>query len=379
MKVTYQRLVIGEQSLLRFCLLLFLVLFCSELGWAGKLESSKKKEIIKSFNVGKNDILQVDNRFGNITVAHWNKNEVFIRVLIEVKVRNEEKVQAIMDCINIRMEKTGNTVSAVTNLRSQNGNNGGKQSFTINYYVNMPSDLTCAMTQKFGNIVMPEMNNGKCNLHVKYGNLNGGNFTGALNIGIQYGNMVISDVDNATLELAYCNKSSIRNASQLNIDSKYSDLTLGNVCKMNVESKYGDVRINKLDDGYMELKYGNCKIGELKHSIRVEELSYSTLTIKELAAKFDEVNVDAKFSDLNIYIDKNASFRVVANDMKYGSCKIQGGFNIQHRKHAESLGGFDSSKYQKEKDNYTLDVNNGKNGCINFNGNDYSDINVIAQ
>ena len=141
MKTAYQHTKKGQSCFLRVGLLMLLVLFCSVSGWAAKQESIKKKEINKSFNVGKNDILQVDNRYGNITVTHWSKSEVSIRVVIEAKARNDEKAQAIIDRVNIRMEKMGNTVSAVTSLRSQNGNGGSNESFTINYYVNMPSDV----------------------------------------------------------------------------------------------------------------------------------------------------------------------------------------------------------------------------------------------
>ena len=121
MKTAYQHTKKGQSCFLRAGLLMLLVLFCSVSGWAAKQESIKKKEINKSFNVGKNDILQVDNRYGNITVTHWSKSEVSIRVVIEAKARNDEKAQAIIDRVNIRMEKMGNTVSAVTSLRSQNG------------------------------------------------------------------------------------------------------------------------------------------------------------------------------------------------------------------------------------------------------------------
>lgn len=184
------------------------------------------------------------------------RTQVSHRVVIEAKARNEERAQATLDRVSIRMEKMGNTVSAVTSLRSQNGKGGSNESFTINYYVNMPSELTCDLTQKYGNIIMPENNKGKCDLHVKYGNLNGGNFTGPLNIDVQYGNLDIADVDNATLDLAYCGKSSIRNGSQLNVDSRYSNLNLGNVRKMNVEAKYGDIHIDRLDNGYRNSNTG---------------------------------------------------------------------------------------------------------------------------
>ncbi|MFQ9020373.1 MAG: hypothetical protein ACLR6J_00845 [Parabacteroides merdae] len=91
--------------------------------------------------------------------------------------------------------------------------------------------------------------------------------------------------------LAYCGKSSIRNGSQLNIDSKYSNLSLGNVRKMNTEAKYGDIHIDRLDNGYMELKYGNCKIDELKQGAPpIDELSYRQHACHQviLPANFDK-------------------------------------------------------------------------------------------
>ena len=89
--------------------------------------------------------------------------------------------------------------------------------------------------------------------------------------------------------------------------------------------------------------------------------------------------MDARYGNLNIYIDVNASFRVVANNMKYGNCKVQGGFNNQRRNQDENSVGFDSRDDQRNKNNYTLDVNNGKNGRINFEGNSYSNIKVMAK
>ncbi len=179
MKTAYQHTKKGQSCFLRAGLLMLLVLFfCSVSGWAAKQESIKKKEINKSFNVGKNDILQVDNRYGNITVTHWSKSEVSIRVVIEAKARNDEKAQAIIDRVNIRMEKDGQYGFGRYKPEVAKREWRSNESFTINYYVNMPSELTCDLTQKYGNIIMPENNKGKCDLHVKYGNLNGGNFTG---------------------------------------------------------------------------------------------------------------------------------------------------------------------------------------------------------
>ena len=105
MKTAYQHTEKGQSCFLRAGLLMLLVLFCSVSGWAAKQESIKKKEINKSFNVGKNDILQVDNRYGNITVTHWSKSEVSIRVVIERKPATRKRHRTSSTVINIRMEK----------------------------------------------------------------------------------------------------------------------------------------------------------------------------------------------------------------------------------------------------------------------------------
>ena len=49
MKATHQHSATGKLSLLRPCLLMLLVLFCSVPGWGSKQESIKKKEINKRY------------------------------------------------------------------------------------------------------------------------------------------------------------------------------------------------------------------------------------------------------------------------------------------------------------------------------------------
>ena len=68
-----------SRSLLLLAMLLIVSTVC---GWAGKPERIKKKEISQSFSISLSDLLLADNRYGNITVTHWNKNEALIRIEI---------------------------------------------------------------------------------------------------------------------------------------------------------------------------------------------------------------------------------------------------------------------------------------------------------
>lgn len=343
------------------CLLALLMLFCSLPSWADSQESIKRKEFNKSFSASKSDNVYIDNRFGSITVTYWNKNEVSIRIVVEAKARNEQRAQAHIDRVSVNMEKSGTTISAVTSLKEQSGN-GSNESFSIKYFVSMPSGISSDLNQKYGNISMPEENKGNCLLHVKYGNISGGNFSGSLNIEAQYGNVEINNVVNATLDLSYCGKASVSNASNLDIDSKYSNLEIRKVKSIEMEIKYGNVDISSLDKGNMDIKYSQADIRYLKDELNVDGLSYSTLKIKDVSPNFKSIYAESHYGNLKIDIPSNASFKVSAEGMKYGNYDIKG-FNVTHSS-------------VEDKTDHKTEVNGGRGGRIEYEGNSYGNLNI---
>lgn len=345
-------------------LLALLLITSTAIGWAAKPERIKKKEINRSFNVSLSDLLMTDNRYGNTTITHWNKNEVAIRVEIEAKAENEETAQATLDRIQVAIDKKENTVSAVTSLKEQRWNGNRNERFTINYFISIPSRLAINLSQKYGNINLPEKNEGKSSIHVKYGNLNAGSFTEALILEGKYGNVDINNVTKATLDLGYCGNVSVGNADLLYADNKYSNMDVKECKQLSLENKYGNVKIQSLGKGTIEIKYSEATIGYLKESLNIDELAYSTLNIKELSANFTNLNVDARYGNLNINIPSDASFKVAAESMKYGNHTVKG-FNI-------------TQSSTEDKVNHYYEINGGKKGRIYFDGNSYSNLRVKA-
>ena len=346
-------------------LLAVLLIASTAISWGAKPESIKKKEISKSFDVSLSDLLMTDNRYGNTTITHWNKNEVAIRVEIEAKAESADAAQACIDRVNIELKKSGNTVSAITSLKQQNwGNNNSNIRFTINYFISMPSKLAINLSQKYGNINLPDKNEGKSTIQVKYGNLNAGSFTQPLNLEAKYGNVDINNVTKANLDLGYCGNVSVGDAEQMNADNKYSNMNIKKCGQINLENKYGNIKIESLDKGYMEIKYSEAMIGSVKDELNVDELAYSTLTIKELSANFKQVNVDARYGNLNISVPAKASFKIAAENMKYANRHVSG-FNI-------------TNSSTEDKVNHYYEINGGNKGRIDFDGNNYSNINVKA-
>lgn len=326
---------------------------------ADTLDSTKKKEFNQTFAASAGDVLQVDNRYGNIAVTHWNKDEVAFQVIVEVKAGSERRAQEALDRISVDMKKSGNVISAVTSLT---GNAGDNTRLSINYHISMPSRLGGKIVQKYGNINMPEINDGKFMLEIKYGNLSAGSFSQPLALNGGYSNITLGDVQDFSAEVAYCGTVDVKNIRSARIDSRYSHVTSGNMDDLAMDMKYGSIKAQTVNQARLEIKYSEAAIERIKEQLAVIDLSYSTLNLRELDANFKTVDVSARYGNLNISISPKASFRVAAENMKYGNVDING-FQI-------------TSSNVENKVNHYFQINNGADRRIHFNGNNYSNLRI---
>ena len=83
----------------------------------------KKRTISKTYTVGADDRLSIENSFGNITVTTWDKNEIQVDIEIGVRASTDEKAQRMMDQITVSDNQGGKDISFKTNI----GNMGKEQ------------------------------------------------------------------------------------------------------------------------------------------------------------------------------------------------------------------------------------------------------------
>jgi hypothetical protein len=348
----------------RYWLLFALLLILAPSVGAETWDNTKKKEFNQTFKTDANGQLQIDNRYGNIIITHWSKNEVAIQVIVESKARSESEAQRGLDRVSIELKQLGNTVYGLTSLKNQNGWSNDNNRININYYISMPAKFAANLSQKYGSINLPEKNEGKYTIEVKYGNIAAGSFTAPLRIDAGYSNIKLEDVKTLMLDVAYCGNVTINNGEEMKIDSKYSNLHMRNVAQLMIDKKYGNLQVQNVDKMAIEVKYSECSVEQIKDALNCS-LSYSTLTVKELSPGFSRVRAEARYGNLNLSISSKASFQVNARDMKYGSIEMKG-FNITHTA-------------VEDKVNYNYRINNASgSGSINFEGNNYSNIRIKA-
>jgi len=256
--------------------------------------NSLTKTYSKTYSVDGNDQVVLDNRYGNIVVNTWARNEVKVDVQIRVSANNNEAAQKMLDNVNISDSKDGNTVAFKTNINAVKNTwmslfkgNGGDHQLQIDYIVYMPSRNELTVSNRYGGITLPNME-GKITINSAYGNLAAKTLSNQATIQLKYGNADIEAVGNAAIELSY------------------GSLKLGLANNISANLSYSGIKIGKLrETGSINTRYGDgVQIGDLARTVH-------------------NLSINASYSGVNLGLsgDESADFAVTVHygDFNYGN------------------------------------------------------------
>jgi hypothetical protein len=176
-------------------------------------EVEKKRTISKTYNVGPEDRLSIENSFGNVTVTTWDKNEIQIDIEIGVHASTEEKAQKMMDLINVKDNQGGHDISFKTDIGHMSGKdnwskNEDTRKFYVDYKIIMPSKNPLRIENSFGKTNIPDFN-GSASLTSKFGELTTGQLPNATLIHVEFGKADIGRLNNADVILKFNGNSNV--------------------------------------------------------------------------------------------------------------------------------------------------------------------------
>lgn len=284
-------------------------------------KSEKRKTFEKTYKVSKSDVLHIDNKFGNVHVNTWNRNEIQVKVDIISRANSDQTAQAMLDKISLADSRSGNTIAVKTEMGSINSKNGN-QSFEINYTISMPDDNALVLKNSFGNVYLPDLK-GKVDLNMRYGAFKVGRLSNTAN----------------SIKTAFCNSAS-NSISFLNkgtVDLAYSTVNLGGTNGVSGTSKFSDLKIGNLSEALdMDVKYGSFKVDKVQKNFRNISVTggFAPIVLHfEDDAAFD-FDVNVQFADFKVdrnlvkFTSLEQGHTSAAYKGKYGTASTKGTLSI---------------------------------------------------
>lgn len=284
------------------------------------------KEFHKEYKAGANTTLDINNKYGDVVIESWDKDQVVIDVKITVELPNQEKAQKLISYIDVQFSESENLISAKTIIDDKfnfTGWGGDSKKFSIDYNVKMPAVTALSLANKYGNTDINELS-GLVNLDIKYGNLTAGKLTRGnvkpLNtINVAYGKGSIDEAGWIDLTIRYVGGFEIEKSQALLLDSKYSKLSLGETSSVVGESKYDNIKISKINNLVLENGYCDVNVGELTKKLSYNG-SYGSFAVETIPADFEKIETDTRYMGIKLGIDESASYNLSAR-LSYGGLK----------------------------------------------------------
>jgi hypothetical protein len=189
----------------------------------------KTKSYSKSYTVGANDKVSFDNRFGELKINTWDKNEVKVDVTMSAEANTDEKAQQILDVISIEDGKKDGGVYFKTNLddkknknKEKNWEKGEKQGFNIDYVVYIPARSKLDAHNEFGATTIGDFA-GEATLVSKFGSLTTGKLTNVKEVSVEFGKATIGGISDGDLTIKF-SKATVDNIDgNINARFEYCD------------------------------------------------------------------------------------------------------------------------------------------------------------
>lgn len=246
--------------------------------------------------------LKITNKFGEVNINDLGGDSVTVKVVITIDNPSESKAKELINKIQIDFQKTGGLVSAETKIEE---NFRSKESFSIDYLVNIPKDRELNITNKYGNLILNELD-AKGFFDVSYGSMTAGKIKvpagNPVKIIVNYGKADLETINNANLEFKY-SKLYADEISQLVLDTKYSTVNLRKTADLTLDSKYDGINIEEVSKLKSVSKYTNYKIGVLTGSFDLDT-GYGSVRISKVDAKFDQIRIVNSYGGINIGLDE---------------------------------------------------------------------------
>jgi hypothetical protein len=312
-----------KKSIYKPAMLLFipLLLLCFTLS-----AQEVTKEFHKEFSAGANTTLEISNRYGDVIITSWDKDQVVIDVKVTVEMPSREKAEKLISYIDVQFSEGTNLITAKTVIDDKfnfSGWGSGSRKFSIDYTVKMPVGIALTLANKYGDTNIDELH-GLMNLDIKYGNLTAGKLTRGnvkplSRLNLAYGKGSIDETGWLNLVVRYCGNMDIRTSQALLLDSKYSKLSLGQTSSVVGESKYDNLRIESINNFDLENGYTDVNIGLLNKKLQYSG-SYGSFTVERVPAGFESLNVEVRYMGVRLGIEDNASYNLEAK-VSYGGLK----------------------------------------------------------
>lgn len=327
--------------------ILFIV-FVLFIGLSVKADVKHKKteKIFKAKNMKE---LIVENSYGQVEVEQWDKDVIKIKVDIKVDAGSMEKVNSILNKINISFVQKADYLNVVTefseNFKLSKFSNaffsGG--STKIDYVIYMPKNIALKLANEQGNVFIGNFD-GKLSVDVKDGDLKIGKVLGQSSINVNSGSVNIENLGKATCLFEDNKEVSIAKVDDININSKHSNINITEANKIVITSSKGNCNFGTVTNLRGSSSMTDYIVQDVSEEL-VFDLWFGSLNVRNIHNMFSLVDVKTVRARTGLTFMQGAAYDIAIRHHKNVKLDLPAGMDVKRRNTAKKKIFISEGKY----------------------------------
>lgn len=324
------------------------------------------KRFDKSFKLLKTTEVNISNKYGNVHLLSWDTDSVRFEVEVNIRSSKESRVEKLYNEIDILFSQSPYYVNAISTFAgsgklwteisdvTKSMLNAGNEA-EINYTVYLPRWAIVKVENRFGNIYTTGQE-AACEFKLSNGTLQAGSLSGKTRLTIAFGNAIISHIEDGQLELNYA-EIEVQSANKLRINTKSSDIRLGEVALLQINSRRDKINIEKLQSLSGETSFSRIELNHLQNDLLLQS-NYGNLSLQEMGKEMQFLQLTASFTSIQIFVTREQSAGLEIQFSKKARLNYPQTFTVN-----EEVKGLNENEFSLLKGK----LGNGKGSNLKFN------------
>ncbi len=339
-----------------------------------KAQERVQKTIEKSFPLAGAGELQLENKYGNVTLKGWDQNKVSITISIKVNHRRKENAEDLLQRINPEIKASNSYVSIVSEISNKNTgwfadffnrNNPidfDRSHVQIDYEIYLPAKAGIKVTNRFGDVVL-ENCNGPLTALIEHGNLWIGENLNKADIVLKYGKVRAKDLNYADLDLKN-GELDMENSKSLRLRSDGTEINIHSASSLEIYSNKDNVTVSETGTLYGSLEFTTFKLDRLAQEVDLK-LKIVDFRVYEITNPSAEISIEQESADITLSV-ANFSHHFTAT-LEEGVVRLPKSFenvNSEMLDKGRRLRKIEATYGQEKKGSISI---NGEKGIVTLN------------
>lgn len=289
--------------------ILLALLFCFASVTMAQSERSKQWE--KSYDLPTSGTVQIENKYGDVVINGWEKDELKVSISIKVTHRKDENAKKLLDRIRPEVTLAGDFIRVTSEIMDKSSSvfsryfnkanpfDFDKSNIQIDYEVYMPVNAELNITNKFGDVIIGNWN-GDLEADVQHGDIWVNEDVSTIKIDMRFGKLNCGKIGYGNIKMSN-GSIDIETAQKLKIISSGSDIKLDEVSNLELYSSKDEVNLYKIGSLRGDFKFSNVDINSIDTEMFLT-LRIAEIEIHHFLKPNPEIDIVQESSDINMNI-----------------------------------------------------------------------------